>query len=205
MADAKVSALTETTSPLYTDDLYIVTDPGGTPASKRVSVDRVGLIKQKSVTLNNAQIKALPTTPVTILSAPGAGKLIVPMLAIIDVDVATAFTGIASLAALWVGHETESSFGTWGTLPLTPAGNSLSEGTRELIRLPPYIGAVNATWGGPVIDGGNTSGSLDDVAVQLFFKNYDNDFVDHGDLGGGGAGNSLEATLFYVIKDLRSV
>lgn len=38
MADTKLTALTETTSPATTDDVYIVTTPGGTPASKRCTI-----------------------------------------------------------------------------------------------------------------------------------------------------------------------
>lgn len=38
MADTKLTALTETTSPATTDDVYIVTTPGGTPASKRSTI-----------------------------------------------------------------------------------------------------------------------------------------------------------------------
>lgn len=38
MADTKISALTATTTPLLTDILPIVTDPGGTPVTKKVTV-----------------------------------------------------------------------------------------------------------------------------------------------------------------------
>lgn len=38
MADTKLTALTETTAPATTDDVYIVTTPGGTPASKRCTI-----------------------------------------------------------------------------------------------------------------------------------------------------------------------
>lgn len=38
MADAKVTALTENTAPLTTDVLMIVDDPGGTPASQKITV-----------------------------------------------------------------------------------------------------------------------------------------------------------------------
>lgn len=36
-------------------------------------------IFQATITLNNAQIKALPSTPVEILPAPGEGKVILPI------------------------------------------------------------------------------------------------------------------------------
>lgn len=38
MADAKLTALTETTAPATTDDVYIVVTPGGTPASRRCTI-----------------------------------------------------------------------------------------------------------------------------------------------------------------------
>lgn len=38
MADAKVTALTETTSPATSDLVYVVTTPGGTPASKKCTI-----------------------------------------------------------------------------------------------------------------------------------------------------------------------
>jgi hypothetical protein len=38
MADSKLTALTEITNPATTDDVYIVSTPGGTPASKRCTI-----------------------------------------------------------------------------------------------------------------------------------------------------------------------
>lgn len=38
MADQKLTALTETTSPATSDDVYVVTTPGGTPASRRCTI-----------------------------------------------------------------------------------------------------------------------------------------------------------------------
>jgi hypothetical protein len=41
MADTKVTALSETTTPLRTDLLYIVVDPAGTPTSNKVLLSNV--------------------------------------------------------------------------------------------------------------------------------------------------------------------
>lgn len=38
MADSKLTALTATTAPATTDIVYVVTDPGGTPASKKCTI-----------------------------------------------------------------------------------------------------------------------------------------------------------------------
>jgi hypothetical protein len=50
MADQKVTALTENTTPLSTDMLYIVDDPPGTPASQKIQVGKVnGLLASGTV------------------------------------------------------------------------------------------------------------------------------------------------------------
>jgi hypothetical protein len=199
MADSKVEALTENTNPDYTDVLYAVHDPSGTPVARRVKNQNVGLIKRATVTLNNAQIKALPTTPIEIVAAPGANKLIVPLRAIIRAITATAYTNVAALAAFTVGLENPGGPGS--LLPFVPFGNALVEGSDYLATLPPFVSAVNATWGGPVIDGGNTANSWFDVAANIFLQNFDNSFVDQGNFGGGGAGNSMTVDFHYAIRD----
>lgn len=44
MADQKITELTATTAPLPTDILPIVTDPGGTPATKKVTAKDLALV-----------------------------------------------------------------------------------------------------------------------------------------------------------------
>lgn len=48
MADTKVSALTSAT-PVGTDELYLVDDPGGTPSSKRATAQSVADLKTTEV------------------------------------------------------------------------------------------------------------------------------------------------------------
>lgn len=52
MADTKLSAITENTSPALEDLLYSVDDPGGTPVEKRVTIENInkGLVLLEEVT-----------------------------------------------------------------------------------------------------------------------------------------------------------
>lgn len=58
MADAKITALTENTTPLVTDLLAIVDDPGGTPATQKVTIANID-------TLLSATTKELTNKTVT--------------------------------------------------------------------------------------------------------------------------------------------
>lgn len=55
MADAKLTALTAVTSASTDDLLYVVDDPGGTPASKKITFDNL----QKSITTLSSSANAL--------------------------------------------------------------------------------------------------------------------------------------------------
>lgn len=52
------------------------------------------VLHQVTVTLTNAQIKALPTTAVEILAAPGANKLLVPQVALLHMKWAADYSNI---------------------------------------------------------------------------------------------------------------
>jgi hypothetical protein len=59
---------------------HVISADGITADPNTGDVDVV--IKKRKLILTDAQIKALPTTPIDILQAPGAGKEIYPLFAI---------------------------------------------------------------------------------------------------------------------------
>lgn len=73
MADTKLTALTETTSPATSDDVYIVTTPGGTPASKRCTI----------ANLKTAMAVPSNATPFITTAAEGtlSAEVVIPGLA----------------------------------------------------------------------------------------------------------------------------
>ena len=81
MADSKITALTENTSPLVTDILPMVDDPGGTPLTQKVTfasllsvIYPVGSIYISTASTNPATLFGMGTW-----SAFGAGKMLVSL------------------------------------------------------------------------------------------------------------------------------
>lgn len=72
---------------------------GGTPPSWGTLTQNLTIAQ---VTLNNAQLQTLNATPVTLVSAPGSGNVIVPVMAHYKgVRSGTAFTGDAAIRIQW--------------------------------------------------------------------------------------------------------
>jgi hypothetical protein len=72
MPDQKISQLTDG-SPAQSTDQVPVARSGST---LRVNMGTIGAIQVATVTLTSAQLKALRATPVQLVAAPGAGKVI---------------------------------------------------------------------------------------------------------------------------------
>ena len=68
MADTKVTALTENTTPILTDIMYIVDDPGGSAASQKITLANLKTVVAGRVLINEASPSA--TTTVTWDSIP---------------------------------------------------------------------------------------------------------------------------------------
>lgn len=172
----------------------------------------IGFFLRSVTTLTNAQIKALPSTPITLAAAPGAGfrnKLIACTLKLDSA--AGGYTNMnAVFSALVV-----SANGYW----LSGAVPNDNTTTTDLTYLTGFLGTAHtkvldlAPVGTDGIDAGSTSGATEwnnvpfplvgmpapgDVDNKALTLEVDNN--GSGDLTGGNAANTLKVTLYYAIE-----
>lgn len=155
------------------------------------------LVQSATVTLTDAQIKTLPTTPVTIVAAAGAGKVIIPLSGFVSIDAsAGAYTGITDASLIL--HDT--SFNYFSSP--TPVEIFLGAG---------YATPTSAQIGCPFLNT-PTSGTFVDIALAnqpMISSTIDNsplqvsdNWAGLSDYGGGNAANTMKVTVHYVIIDL---
>lgn len=155
------------------------------------------------VTLTNAQIKALPTTPVTILAAPGAGFVIQPLLASLHAQTsAGAYTNLDPAGFLYFNR------GSGLVLVLSVVPNDALIANGSATRLSDLLGSTTNRsavlvpwqdtegvdeWGPipPIIDTAS-------IANQPLQAQIDNAAA--GVLTGGHAANTLKVTIYYVVE-----
>lgn len=70
MADQKITQLTATTNPAGVDVLPIVVDPAGTPATRKVTKDDLGIPRRVRLTSNTASNTTVTLSTVTGLALP---------------------------------------------------------------------------------------------------------------------------------------
>lgn len=152
------------------------------------------LPRVKKVTLTNSQIKALPSTPVEIIPAPGEGKFIFPMFAVLRVNSLQSYTNINASArvqmpigggAFILLKASEDPDGL--VSGILANGNSVSLSASSLS--PTSAGGIEM-----LIGYNDTIGNLP--------LNIEATNAASGDFTGGDVGNSLEITVYYVIADL---
>jgi hypothetical protein len=163
-----------------------------------------------ATTLTDAQIKALPTTPVTLVSAPASGSRIKVMGGSASLNTtAGAYTNINTV---YCAVQIDNPSGDWMAGPLavndssmtTPLTNVTSwfGGAAHLVidipcpaMKPIDAGAVSghSEWIQPF--GASVSSHVDATAVRIS--------VDNGGSGvwtGGNSANSLIVTLYYAVE-----
>jgi len=163
------------------------------------------------VTLTDAQIKALPTTPVVVVPAPGAGKMILPATALLRVQFPSApsggYSGIdTDFAAIYLQYQAgqqiaagvmnQNSQFTMQNLNTLLGVGGATDDTWALIQVSTINNAAAAitAFGSPVIADG---GSPVDKAIVI----AGNDNVASAWTGGDPA-NSLKVTVVYLVLDL---
>jgi hypothetical protein len=143
-----------------------------------------------SKTLTNAQIKALPTTPVEILPAPGVGLALVPLFALVQCNAAAgAFTNIQGTALV------RFLLGTAAEFPLARMRETNGDVSRLLataavaaMALCPFTPGVDAV--SAVV---RLKSDWENLALQFDATN-----AASGDFTGGNAANTLTIAVYFV-------
>lgn len=144
------------------------------------------------VTLTNAQIKALPTTPVEIVAAQGSGKVIVPVIATAYINTSGgAYTGVTDASIVLIDNNSDY------LSSVTKIQSPLGSPAANFIIIPcPYMSTGSATFSGITISDQNFS-LPDNQSLSI-----KDDWGGLSNYGGGNAANTLKVTVYYLVVDL---
>lgn len=155
-----------------------------------------GAISAATATLTNAQVLALPTTPVQVIAAPGSGLLLFPIAGVLSLTWVADYTNIDATAEIFVGWPNASHLSFEGLALSEAVASDVSgllgfgEGGIGVALFQQRAPGTGATFGAAGIDDPPV---MVDQPISIFAIN--------GALGnftGGNAGNSLSVTVFYA-------
>lgn len=154
------------------------------------------VVQSASVTLTNAQVLALPTTAIQLVAAPGAGKILVPLLAWFYVNWTADYTNIDASAALGIEYGTTLASALATFQEATDFGNQVSNLLAD--------GASHAAVMGPGDFASSTGGAVsgrgqfaDDPGVVNAALNVYANNAPSGNFTGGDAANTIQVTVYY--------
>jgi hypothetical protein len=171
------------------------------PAAPIVSLLDTGAasLLMASVTLTDAELKALHTTYKVWVAAPGAGKIIVPFAMILRTIMSAGrqYTNLDGTYPAIIGATPFASTVGFNGMTLAAGVGTGLLGTSGVnpIKIVTGIGPVPtaATYGW----NGRIQSEIENQPCYLAMYNHTS-----GNLTGGNAANSFKATLYYVIMDL---
>lgn len=152
-------------------------------------------IYQQIFTLTDAQIKALPSTPVEIIAAPGANKCIFPLFAMLRLAWTADYTNIDGTATISILNGVQGILSQWA--------EAVGSGVSGILA----GGGPDGSWGWSLL-----SANASITTLRSLSNIYDSDIANlpinisatNGALGnfqGGDVANGLEGTLHYMIVD----
>ena len=154
-------------------------DTAGTPAVSPTENALEGTTLSATVTLTDAQIKALPTTAIDVVPAQGANTVIAPVLVTVITNLVTAYTNRAN-SLLIVSYQ-------------KPSGTPISF-AETLSTSIPLVAATGLGFITPASFGTSQRTDIDNRALQIRADN-----LGAGDFTGGNASNAMKVTVLYTV------
>lgn len=210
----KLTALSALSTPAAEDLIYIVDDPSGTPASKKVTlatllaaplfIDNLGTNWNRYAlgagmfrvirTLDNDQIKALPTAEIELAPAPGAGFMINMFSGAWLMHIVAAYTNFHSAAAVNFVWGTDNA--GWGVATYYKESEAVAFGNTgdHFVQFGAYMQGGNSAATPSLAFWNQEYTDLDNQKLSL---RCSNNVI--GDLTGGNAANTLKVIADYTI------
>lgn len=167
----------------------------------------LGVIRRASVTLTNANVLALPTTPVQLVAAPGAGFYLAIWKICLKANFSTAaYTNVnATFGAMYgqigtAGNYSQQVVNDSATTPAISALTNFMGNADRVTHLGPYLESITvAADAGYVLTRYNVGGiAIADEENKALFLQADNN--GSGNFTGGNAANDLKVVAYYTIE-----
>lgn len=162
-------------------------------------------ILRASVTLTDAQIKALPTTPITVVAAAGAGTVITPIAWRFIADLSGgAYATVNAAAYFHIRYNggTDASSYILNAAGTTPAKTMMTDifvsTTKWFLILQPWqeqLDPASDEWG--VVPVVAATGNIENKALECRINNGGS-----GNLTGGNAANTLTIVTLYTVESV---
>lgn len=199
MADELLASMTEAapaTSEMLT---YVEVDGVQKKVTHAAPGGMLAKLYQRTVTLTDAQIKALPTTPMELVPASGIGKIIHPVGVSVLIDVtAGSYTNIDATSVFIVSYDSGSGFSLYGAtthwLEAYYVSGMLADNSEPWFSMMGRAGWHDAT--GDVWPYLAYLGITNCANKNLALKASNGAL---GDYTGGNAANTLKVTVLYSI------